>query len=640
MKTHRHCLFLSFVLCPLSLLLGCSGSVSTDPAAGPAQRKPAEDPLESARQVLSGSPERAGCATALQQINAYLATHPDKRPPALTDDQKTLLVGRYGLDAGELAEVESGTYTLLDAPHLELCFLMRDVARSLDVEALSPAERAATAFAWTMRQVIPQDGEGALPADFVVRRGWGTALERAYVFLALLQQMGIPGCFLTVPGSAPWGCGALVEVEGLPGKQLLVFDQRVGLPLPGAKGPAKGPLARAFRLAMPVMGPQDGTQIATLAELRKQPELLAPLTVDKEHPYSVGAEQLKETVVQLATPLSALSPRMRTLQSDFLPARAGLRPAADPAELVADFGAAPGVEGGPDGVRAREGAPGLTRRFLGEGEGGVDKVGRAALARLAMLPRDAWPRPIQELEGEPGDRIRLYVLQQVLEFQLEPGKPRDLVLRGQFKDASSQMVPRLEQLRTQDDIFKKTQEDVFTEFETWKQHLYEAYGKEEKAKEARHRGGPPEAVEAAVQAREQVWKSGVKVLSILVEGGTAESRRAQVMYQQGLCMHEQAERARARADALAGAEGADADEVKSARDAALSAWRDAAGWWTNYTQLYPRTAQGIHARLLLARVREAQGQPEVARALLEYAAADAGQMNRLARLYLIHRFAK
>ena len=65
-----------------------------------------------------------------------------------------------------------------------------------------------------------------------------------------------------------------------------------------------------------------------------------------------------------------------------------------------------------------------------------------------------------------------------------------------------------------------------------------------------------------------------------------------------------------------------------------------AGWWTTYTQLYPRTPQGIHARLLLARAREARGQPEVARALLEYLPPDFGELSTINRLYLARRLKK
>jgi hypothetical protein len=631
----------AFVLLPsfLVLLSGCSGSVTTELSTRKVGGGRGEDSLESPRQILTGSPDRGSCSTALQQLNGYLATHPDKRPPALTNDQKSLLMRRFGLDAGEITEVESPTFTLLDAPHLEFCFLLRDVARSLDVETLSPAEQAATAFAWTMRQVIPQAGEGAMAPDFVLRRGSGTGLERAYIFLSLLQQMGIPGCLLTTPSnSVPWGCGALVEVEGVKEKQVLVFDHRLGLPLPGTTGKSASPLVRAFRLALPVKGSEDNRQIATLADLRKQPELLKPLTIDEKYPYDVGAEQLKETVVRLAPPLSALSPRMRALQDHLQPEAAGLRPAVDAAGLIEQFGSAAGVEDGADAVRAREGSAGVMRRFLGEGEGGIDKDGRSQIARLALLPPNTLPPEISGLEGDPGTRIRLYTLQQVIVFQLEPRMARDQVLRGQFEDASTQIVPLLAQIRIQKDTLENNP-TVRNNFKLWKQNLYEAYGKEGQAKEELRKGGSQDAVAAATAAREQVWKSGLTELSILVEGGTANSRRLQAMYQQCLCMHEQAERLQARTNALAHANPPpDADEMKRAREATQAAWQDAAGWWNNFTQDYPKSASGIHAQLLLACAREAQGMPAVARTLLENSPAEVvGELNRVSRLYLARR---
>src|SRR5439155_10163191 len=98
-----------------------------------------------------------------------------------------------------------------------------------------------------------------------------------------------------------------------------------------------------------------------------------PLTAEGKQPYDVGAEQLKEAVARLALPVSALAPRMRTLQDELLPQKSGARTAADPAKWIEQFGSAAGVEGGADGVRAREGAAGVLRRFLSEREGGTDK---------------------------------------------------------------------------------------------------------------------------------------------------------------------------------------------------------------------------------------------------------------------------
>ncbi len=311
MKTVSRCLALSLVPCLLSLLSGCSGGLSTEPAAGRSAAPVRElDQLESARQIFTGSPDRTACSSGLQRINAYLATHPERRPPALGAAERNLLLQRLALDAGEMGEVDSSIYTPLDAAYLWLCFLLRDTARSLEAEQLAPAEQAATAFAWVMHLTIPMDGDNEHPPEFAIRRGWAGGPERARIFLALLQQMRIPGCLIVSPSvPTPWACGALVAVEGSKEKQLVLFEHRLGLPVPGAKGSPGGDLARAYRLACPVPGPNDGQQVATLAVLRKQPELLKPLTTEEKQPYDIGPEQVKEAAVRLTPELSALTPR-------------------------------------------------------------------------------------------------------------------------------------------------------------------------------------------------------------------------------------------------------------------------------------------------------------------------------------------
>src|SRR3712207_6856707 len=50
-------------------------------------------------------------------------------------------------------------FRALDARHMDLCFLLRDAVRSLELENLAPAEQVAAAFAWVMRQVMLQEGE-------------------------------------------------------------------------------------------------------------------------------------------------------------------------------------------------------------------------------------------------------------------------------------------------------------------------------------------------------------------------------------------------------------------------------------------------------------------------------------------------
>src|SRR5262249_6090455 len=142
------------------------------------------------------------------------------------------------------------------------CFLFQDIASALAVGFVgndrdgravqqAPAERARTAFAWVIRQVLlfgtpdPRQIDGAeppVPPEFTARRGGGTALERALVFLALIQEMheaegNLRGCLLTIRDKADaparlWACGVVADGSA----DVLLFDPVLGLPLPGKDG--------------------------------------------------------------------------------------------------------------------------------------------------------------------------------------------------------------------------------------------------------------------------------------------------------------------------------------------------------------------------------------------------------------------
>jgi len=192
------------------------------------------------------------------------------------------------------------------------------------------------------------------PPSFVLKRGSGTALERAVVFLALLEQVGLAldqgaifqaadrdrdgyltkdevkgnpyfegqfaaidrdgdgkisekeamdfldrlvrGCLLFVPGRGKqpelWACGVVLANEP---ESVYLFDPRLGLPLPGPKG--------------------EG--IATLKQAREDPAVLAQLKAE-DAKYDVTAQRAKDAEALTHAPLSALAPRMRLLQDRLL----------------------------------------------------------------------------------------------------------------------------------------------------------------------------------------------------------------------------------------------------------------------------------------------------------------------------------
>src|SRR5438874_13241318 len=193
-----------------------------------------DDILPAARETLQKETGYPSCRQALQQLNTYIHRNPAKRPEPVSDAEG--FRRQFGLTDGEFAEVNSATFTLLDAHYVDSCMLLRDAAYSLGVEGQPPLERAQAVFAWVVRQVQLREsplspGLPPAPMQYVLRRGWGRSLERSVAFLAMLQQMGVPGCMIACP--APGGAGLLHWIPGaLVDKEIFLFDTRMGIPLP------------------------------------------------------------------------------------------------------------------------------------------------------------------------------------------------------------------------------------------------------------------------------------------------------------------------------------------------------------------------------------------------------------------------
>ena len=155
------------------------------------------------------------------------------KPPPLSAQEQARLETDLAIDAEELAELNSSTFTLLDASYLETCFLFRDVARSLQVDGRPPLDQVNAAFAWAMRQVrLDEKPQHTVPELFVLRRGNGKDVERARVFLALLDQLGLEGCLLRIPQEKDPAQIVRVLPGVLVGKEIYLFDSRLGLPVP------------------------------------------------------------------------------------------------------------------------------------------------------------------------------------------------------------------------------------------------------------------------------------------------------------------------------------------------------------------------------------------------------------------------
>jgi hypothetical protein len=577
----------------------------------------ADQSLEAAVAPLRKSTNLATYRGALQQLNAEMNRSPGGKIPLLTEVDQRFLREQFRLDEQELNEVASTSFTLLDAHHLDQCFLLHDAARALQLGGRPDDQRAAAAFAWVMRQVrLADEGDEPGPPAAVLRRGWGSDIERSFVFLALLDQLEIPGCMLAAAdgkGQRLWIPGALVNND------ILLFDTRLGVPVPGPAGQG----------------------IATLAQARTRSEVLGQLA---SYQYGVTANQLQQATVLMACPLSALSPRMWQLEK-LLATSNPARLNQNPQTLVQKF--RPAVQGPAlAGVKLEFWQPGQVRSptqalraFLPPEQGGSD-LSRERQLRFngTMIPWQRLPAQIEKIPDqiELGSRLRALFAKGFLDFFIDTNKPRELMVHGRFDDAVKGLVETRDQSQ-QLQAMLRDEPGLEQAFDKWCQEAVDAQGdvlrlgstltaakkkaEQEKTAEAQT---AMETAQAALHKAETrmktVWNEGEKPLRFVV-GSAAGPLNAEATYYLALAKHEQAEQVG----------GAPTDKTSHV------AWQSAAEWWQRYLQENPGGTAETAARLGRFRALEALGQHDAARAVLESASKLQGWDQRAVR-YRLDKF--
>ena len=567
-----------------------------------------ENAEEDFRNALANETDLITLKNGLQSLNSYYGQL-SQRPAGLTAKQRDQLQTLVALDPEELTEIDSSVFTTLDANYLDLCFLLRDAARALQVDTASGSgedaafrlRQATAAFNWVVRQMrAEQTNRPTFPPQFALRRGRGTALERSLVFLELLRQFNrdgdkgpaLTGCVLVEPASANdlqriWAVGVVID------KDLYLFDPNLGLPIPGA----------------------DGKSVATLADALKDPKVLGQLTVNQKHPYDVGPEKLRSCDVQLCVSLSALAPRLEFLQKKVLGSHLRVTLAAN---LFGDNGEEAAVQTAlrtagleTAKVRVQPQALRVLRAFLPVDEGGADSkpfglplnllpgfvpanettpvtMYRKRYFDMEIIPWTGLPEEFRRFPPNVGlgSLIRDRYAKPFRQSIVEPKGARDLVLRGRYsqviKDLMEERKPLTEDYRNwQKEVKEAGGDRAFSQkvIQFFSDEMIPASANLERAKRE-----DAAAVTAAQVAILKLWDANAEVNALLT-GSVAAQRRPQVTYLLALAKQEQAEQLQQRLPANVASRPGEAA-------AATAAWKAAEEWWRHYADEFPN-GEGI-----------------------------------------------
>jgi hypothetical protein len=642
----------------LSGVLGCGRTPPSSRVA--ASKSQGEDPLDSARDILRKATAAPTFRDALHLVNAHLARDAEAsaRLQKIKEDRERALPPdrlreHFGLDPDEVEEIGATTFRPLDAYYLAQAFELRDAARALPIQQDPPLRQAELVFQWVMRQVLLCEREAELlPPEFVLHDGQGTALERALVFLSVLNQLNLEGCMIAVPGASPaqprfWAPGVLIEDKGR--RDIYLFDTRLGLPIPGPAG--KG--------------------IATFAQVRKQPDLLQPLTVDQQTPYDITPDQARAAEIYLVCPLSAMAPRMKFLE-EVLAGFDRVNLAIDPPSLLDRFKAASQSE-----VRIwnQPSSPGkpppntptrALRLFVPANEGGLDKTLKAQRYLQRTIPLAPVTRALremrlgEELPAPAGQELRKFATILYAKYALAP---HDYLLRGRLAETTKRLVQTLSLVREFEEA-RAPEADFLPEVAQWRERAKDRY-----LNVIRQAPGAQKALDAfwiedlhllalmgPANEESERQKLAKRTLSFIVMRSVANPMRNDASYLLALCWQEKAERFQAQRDGQAGK-----DDARTAKPA-LDAWLNVEDWWQKYATQYPfnpttiknqlgavddfwRTREfdlalglweqvlrdqraAFNGRLLQAVGLEKSGKTENARALLKSLAEDLGTLQK------------
>jgi hypothetical protein len=577
------------------------------------------DHIAEARALLTPQKDLATCAAALRRINLHLNEKSSEKPAPFTAEQLAVLEDkeRFALPKEDIAEIDRSNVTPLDAHHLEACYLMREAAGSLGVDGSPQLDQLNAAFAWTMRQVRlnePKEAAPPLPLSYVLRRGWGSAVERGLIFLALVEQLPSSpvGCLIGKKGASGdydlgiWACGVVVEIEGKP--EVKLFDPRLGLALPG-----------------------------TLSQLLADEKKLDALTIDSKWPYDVKPERVKGSALYVAAPLSALAPRMRYYEAKLGDAQGTKVKMVDPfqtlarlTQVTADDKNSLAIQVWRPALNTEKAAlllkhdsdmtPQARQKMLEQP--GLTTVVIDFQRQRALLP------PYLLNMGSAGDQLLGRFFSE-LEEDMQSGGGRDRLVRGDSDQASRRFEAsrtRLKANANRASGFLNAEDDVrrwCDEMATAGREVSRLRFEMQTSKDATLKG----QLEQADFNLQNVWKKGRDAADALIGGIAAKHRLPEVTFQLALSHHELAEQQEQSVERIKRSRKPSDGELQALKER----WTTAANHWNQALQEPAPTTPA--AQRNRARALDRLGRANDAAALLEALPDDVPSLEKTARLY-------
>lgn len=549
--------------------VGCENRKPQTAPTATTAATPAADTQAQALATLADKPDAAHCREALQQLDALDV---NGTRPTLSATEAGELTALLRLTPQEAAEIAQPNFSATDAAYVEECLLVRAGVKSLRLDGLPPLEQARQAFDWVCRMVY-WDNQWEWPSHpwATLQSGSGLAVSRAYLVLAAWQQAGLDGCLVGPPALkntpsvdvqpevprlptkyAPVrACGVKIE------KDVYLFDPAAGRAIPGPDG--KGVLTLAQATAQPAatkgIGPAD--------EAATWRPFLAPSLSS----LSRRMEWLQK--------LNAGGPGVRLFQ-DVLGQRA--RFAADLPGVPCDAWNVPG-----DALSATR----VLARYVGEEARGREAATLRDTQRLRTVPFKKY-LPENVLNGLAYRLISATFAQPFLALRYTLDSPRDMLVRGQYQQASSRLEDskRLADNAPPPIHTDPAQKEAFTRWAETFLQLSAALGRAER--ESPTAGQAAFKDLTAFRAQPANWE----IERAYVFSHAGRPLAAEVTFLMAQCVHERAERDH---------------RDKSAQ--APAQWKIADGWWVlaldaSAKAQSPYPAREPHARAMLARCRQ------------------------------------